>query len=96
MIIRNKNELPTKLIIKIMQYSSNEGDLVCDFFLGGFNTAKVAIGLKRKVIGFDINKSRISELEKGIDRTLEVESEDLLAAKHLTFSSEVAKIEGGL
>lgn len=54
--IRNKNELPTKLIIKIMQYSSKEGDLVVDFFLGGFNTAKVAIGLKRKIIGFEVNK----------------------------------------
>jgi site-specific DNA-methyltransferase (adenine-specific) len=54
--IRNKNELPTELLIKIMQYSSNEGDLVVDFFLGGFNTAKVAIGLNRKIIGFEINK----------------------------------------
>ena len=54
--IRNKNELPTELIIKIMQYSSKEGDLVADFFLGGFNTAKVAIGLNRKIVGFEINK----------------------------------------
>lgn len=54
--IRNKNELPTKLIIKIMQYSSMEGDLVVDFFLGGFSTAKVAIGLNRKIIGFEVNK----------------------------------------
>ena len=28
--------------------------------------------------GFDINKSRIDELTKGIDSTLEVESEDFL------------------
>jgi len=54
--IRNKNELPTELLIKILQYSSNEGDLVVDFFLGGFNTAKVAIGLNRKIIGFELNK----------------------------------------
>jgi len=54
--IRNKNELPTELIIKIIQYSSNEGDLIADFFLGGFNTAKVSVGLKRNIIGFEINK----------------------------------------
>jgi len=54
--IRNKNEIPTELIIKIMQYSSNEGDLVADFFLGGFNTAKVSVGLKRNIIGFELNK----------------------------------------
>jgi len=54
--VRNKNELPTELILKIMQYSSNEKDLVADFFLGGFNTAKVAIGLNRKIIGFELNK----------------------------------------
>jgi site-specific DNA-methyltransferase (adenine-specific) len=54
--VRNKNELPAELILKIMQYSSNENDLVADFFLGGFNTAKVAIGLKRRIVGFELNK----------------------------------------
>ncbi len=54
--VKNKNELPTKLLIKMMQYSSNEGDLICDFFLGGFSTAKVAIGLNRKVTGFEISR----------------------------------------
>jgi len=53
--IKNKNELPTELISKIMQYSSKENDLVVDFFMGGFNTAKIAIGLNRRVIGFEIN-----------------------------------------
>jgi site-specific DNA-methyltransferase (adenine-specific) len=54
--IKNKNELPTNLITKIMQYSSNEGDVVCDFFLGGFNIAKIAVGLNRKIIGFELNQ----------------------------------------
>ena len=40
----------------MIQYSSNEGDLVADFFLGGFSTAKVAIGLNRRAIGFEISK----------------------------------------
>lgn len=51
--IKNKNELPTQLLSKIIQYSSHEGDLVCDFFLGSFSTAKVAIGLGRRACGFE-------------------------------------------
>jgi len=53
--VKNKNELPSELLIKLMQYSSNEADVVADFFLGGFSTAKVAVGLKRRIIGFEIN-----------------------------------------
>jgi site-specific DNA-methyltransferase (adenine-specific) len=54
--IKNRNELPTELLLKIMQYSSKEGDLIADFFLGGFSTAKVALGLKRRIVGFEINR----------------------------------------
>jgi UDP-N-acetyl-D-glucosamine/UDP-N-acetyl-D-galactosamine dehydrogenase len=42
-----------------------------------------------KVIGFDINSSRISELRNLHDRTLEVSSEELLAAKSLAVSEEM-------
>lgn len=52
---KNKNELPTELLLKMIQYSSNEGDLVCDLFLGSFSTAKVAIGLNRRACGFEIS-----------------------------------------
>jgi site-specific DNA-methyltransferase (adenine-specific) len=51
--IKNKNELPTQLLIKMIQYSSNENDVVCDFFLGSFSTAKIAIGLNRRAVGFE-------------------------------------------
>jgi site-specific DNA-methyltransferase (adenine-specific) len=54
--IKNKNELPTQLLTKMLQYSSREGDLVCDFFLGSFSTAKVAQGLNRRVCGFEKSK----------------------------------------
>ena len=53
--IKNKNELPMQLLTKMIQYSSNEGDCICDFFLGGFSTAKAAIGLNRRAIGFEIS-----------------------------------------
>ncbi|MFA6225954.1 MAG: site-specific DNA-methyltransferase [Methanoregula sp.] len=54
--VKNKNELPLRLLTKMIQYSSNEGDQVADFFLGGFSTAKVAIGLNRRAIGFEISE----------------------------------------
>ncbi len=66
--IKNKNELPSKLLTKMIQYSSNEGDLVCDLFLGSFSTAKIAIGLNRKATGFEISKNafdhQIQEINK--------------------------------
>ena len=54
--IKNQNKLPIELIDKLILYSSNENDLVCDFFLGNFTTAYSAIGLGRKATGFEINK----------------------------------------
>lgn len=47
----------------------------------------VAFGTQRKTVGFDINKKRIEELNQGHDSTLEVESAELDAATHLTFTS---------
>ncbi|GMO62565.1 MAG: adenine-specific DNA-methyltransferase [Rickettsiales bacterium] len=66
--IKNKNQLPTKLLQKMLMYSSNENDLVCDLFAGSFSTCKVALGLGRNACGFEINKNafnyQIKELEK--------------------------------
>lgn len=53
---KNKNKLPDALIEKLILYSSNENDVVCDFFLGNFTTAIVAKRLNRKPIGFELNK----------------------------------------
>jgi UDP-N-acetyl-D-glucosamine/UDP-N-acetyl-D-galactosamine dehydrogenase len=46
----------------------------------------VEFGKIMSVVGFDINKTRIEELKNGVDRTLEVETSELLSAKQLTFS----------
>ncbi len=54
--VKNKNELPTSLLTKMIQYSSVENDLVCDLFLGSFSTAKVAIGLNRFATGFEVSQ----------------------------------------
>lgn len=52
----------------------------------------VEFGKKFSTIGFDINKTRIEELEKGIDRTLEVEPENLKSSKGISFSTESDKL----
>jgi len=54
---RHKNELPQQLLIKMVQYSSNENEIIADFFGGSFSTAKVAKGLNRSCITFEINKT---------------------------------------
>ncbi|MXO91363.1 Vi polysaccharide biosynthesis UDP-N-acetylglucosamine C-6 dehydrogenase TviB [Pontixanthobacter aquaemixtae] len=46
----------------------------------------VEFGKKRDVIGFDINAQRIADLRKGVDQTLETETEDLQAARKLSFT----------
>ena len=40
----------------------------------------VAFGKRQRVIGFDINKAKIGELQKGLDRTGEVSAADLKAS----------------
>lgn len=47
----------------------------------------VAFGETRKTLGFDVDKSRISELADSYDRTLECTSEEISNAKQLTFSA---------
>ena len=49
----------------------------------------VEFGQHRSVVGFDINPARIQELQAGHDSTLEVTSEQLQAAKHLSFSAQL-------
>ena len=52
----------------------------------------VEFGKKRPVIGFDINASRVGELNMGRDHTLECNQEDLKLAAHLRYSSEPADL----
>jgi UDP-N-acetyl-D-galactosamine dehydrogenase len=48
----------------------------------------VEFGKQREVLGFDINSERIAELILGKDHTLEVSSNELKLASHLTFTSK--------
>mgnify|MGYP000104750522 FL=1 len=49
----------------------------------------VEFGRKRPVVGFDINHSRIAELKAGNDFTLETTQEELAAAKHLSYTTNL-------
>ncbi|MDR3048879.1 MAG: site-specific DNA-methyltransferase [Elusimicrobiota bacterium] len=66
--IKNKNQLPTALLAKMIMYASNPKDLVCDLFLGSFSTAKTALELDRRACGFELNKAaydyQIKEIKK--------------------------------
>jgi len=75
--IKNKNELPKALLTKMILYSSNPNDMVCDFFLGSFSTAKVALALGRQACGFEINKiafdyqlQQVNKIQPGQDQPL--------------------------
>lgn len=52
----------------------------------------VEFGKNRDVVGFDINQSRVDELRKGHDSTLEVSDEELTSAYRLSLTSNVEDI----
>jgi site-specific DNA-methyltransferase (adenine-specific) len=53
--IKNKNQLPETFIEKYIEYSSNKNDLIMDPFCGGFTTARTALKLERRFVGFELN-----------------------------------------
>ncbi|MFY1709597.1 nucleotide sugar dehydrogenase [Tritonibacter scottomollicae] len=69
------------------------GEKVCVIGLGyvGLPLA-VEFAKCRPVIGFDIDETRIAELQRGEDRTLEVSQAELEAAHHLSLSADIADV----
>jgi len=65
--LKYRTQKPKKLIERIIKTSSNEGDLVADFYAGSFTTADVCKDLNRSFIGCDINPNC---LEKAKERGL--------------------------
>ena len=53
----------------------------------------VEFGKTRATLGFDINKSRINELEEGKESTLELSKDDLKEASQLVFSSDANDLD---
>ena len=44
--------------------------------------------LRRPVVAFDLNRQRLNELERGVDRTLEASAAELAAASLVRYSAE--------
>jgi len=63
---------PEALLERIIKASSNEGDVVADFFCGGGTTLAVAMKLKRRFIGCDSSRVAVSVT---LDRLVKVGEE---------------------
>ena len=63
-IMNYPTQKPEKLLERIIKASSNEGDIVCDFFCGSGTTLSVAEKLGRKWIGSDLGKFGIHTTRK--------------------------------
>ena len=73
---------PEALLERIIKASSNEGDLVADFFCGSGTTAAVAEKLGRKWICTDLGKFAVHTTRKrmiGVQRQLKTDGEDYRA-----------------
>ncbi len=73
---------PEALLERIIKASSNEGDLIADFFCGSGTTAAVAEKLGRKWICTDLGKFAIHTTRKrliGVQRQLKKDSKDYRA-----------------
>lgn len=73
---------PEALLERIIKASSNEGDLVADFFVGSGTTAAVAEKLGRKWIATDLGKFAIHTTRKrliGVQRELKAADKDFRA-----------------
>ena len=71
---------PERVIERIIQSSTNPGDLVLDCFIGSGTTAAVAQKLARRWIGCDINKGAIQTTAKRLQGVMREQAQALAAA----------------
>ena len=71
------------------------GDIRISVIGLGYVGLPLAVYLSRHfpVIGFDIDRGRVQELARGIDRTHEVTEDEFAAAKTISYSAEVEDLE---
>ena len=60
-------QFPEELIKRVISVASNEGDIVLDPFIGSGTTARVALDLNRKYIGYDNVKEYIEMAERRLN-----------------------------
>ncbi|NMB99931.1 MAG: site-specific DNA-methyltransferase [Thermoanaerobaculaceae bacterium] len=67
---KTPTKLPAELIKKILMYSSEEGDIVLDPFLGSGQVAIISKMMKRQYIGFEIVKKYYEFAQKRLDKNI--------------------------
>lgn len=80
--LRYPTQKPESIVERIIKASSNEGDLIADFFCGSGTTAAVAEKLGRKWIATDLGKFAIHTTRKrmiGVQRELKTEGKNYRA-----------------
>lgn len=83
---------PEALLDRIIKSSSNKGDVVADFFMGGGTTLAVAMKLGRKFVGCDISRVAASVT---LDRVIKV-GEDLSGQKSSLVKNKEISLKKGL
>lgn len=80
--------LPEKMIEQIIKITTNENDVVFDPFAGSGTVPSIAHFMKRKYIGFELNKeyismfdSYVSEIEKERIKNFEIDSKNKVKQK---------------
>lgn len=81
---------PESLLVRIIRASSNEGDLVADFFCGSGTTCSVAEKLNRRWIGVDLGRYAIHTTRK---RLLEIEHSKSLTEEAKKYGKKVRPFE---
>jgi len=81
-LLNYPTQKPEALLERIIKASSNENDIVADFFCGSGTTLAVAEKLNRKWIGSDLGKFAIHTTRKrmiGVQRALKTQGKDFRA-----------------
>lgn len=84
---------PERLLERIIKASSNEGDIVADFFCGCGTAVTVAEKLKRKWIGVDINHLAISLIEDKRLKPLNAKYEVIGLPKDIASAEKLANYD---
>jgi site-specific DNA-methyltransferase (adenine-specific) len=61
--------MPERLLARIIEACSNEGDLVLDPFAGSGTTLAVAKKLRRRFLGFELSAEYVRQVQKRLEET---------------------------
>lgn len=88
---KTPTKLPAELIKKILMYSSEEGDLILDPFLGSGQVAVVSKMLKRNYVGFEIVKEYCDFANERLTKNIyRIKDETANIKEQMTLFSEIA------